>query len=232
MTLEDPTAVTTKRHNWLGEEAAQPGVRRELGRLLRRARRRWLRTLLYALACTALAVVAVARHPPLYVSRVVLRAAAGPALRELVVKILASNAAARDGLDVELVGPGRVALTLRGTEPQKVFDDVTALGRLVTDWRPDPSRKARGPRFAMADPGHVAQVRPGGAMLLWCAGALAFVVALLVSAVAVGAFDPLVYELEDVERLGLPALGALRGFDGDNAGALASRLARVRIDRS
>jgi hypothetical protein len=67
---------------------------------------------------------------------------------------------------------------------------------------------------------------------LWCAGALAFVVALLLSAVAVGAFDPLVYELEDVERLGLPALGALRGFDGDNAGALASRLARVRIDRS
>ncbi len=102
MTLEDPTAVTTVRHDWAGDEAALPGVWRELGRLVRRARRRWLRTLLYTLGCSALAVVAVARHPPAYASRVVLRATEGPAhatprgdgsgLRDAAARLLSSSA--------------------------------------------------------------------------------------------------------------------------------------------
>jgi hypothetical protein len=243
MTLEDPTAVTLVRHNWAGDEAQQPGMWRELGRLMRRARRRWLRTLLYALGCTAVALVAVARTPPAYVSRVVLRATTGgpgraapasdgKALRPLVTRILATDArlAAHDGLEVEVWAPDRVALTLRGSDPQRVYDEVTALGRLLVDWRPDPRQKG-APRWELTDRGHVAAAALSGATLLVATGIFGFVLALLLCAVAVGAFDPRVYELDDVERLGLSTLGAVRSFDGDNAGALAARLARGRIDR-
>ncbi|MCU1279583.1 MAG: hypothetical protein JWM53_3129 [bacterium] len=243
MTIEDPTAPTTVRHDWVGDEAALPGVWRELGRLGRRARRRWLRTLAYALGCSALAVVAVARTPPAYVSRLILRATESPGhqaqraddatMRERVARIVSANArlaAVRGDLVVEVWPPARVAVTLRGSDAQKVYDDLTELGRRVTGGHPDPRQRAL--RWELIDPPRVAPQWPSRATLLWWIGALAFVVALPLCAAAVGAFDPRVYDLADVERLGVPTLGAVRSFDGDNAGALATRLARGTIDPS
>ncbi|MGZ3429721.1 MAG: hypothetical protein ACXVCV_23885, partial [Polyangia bacterium] len=43
--------------------------------------------------------------------------------------------------------------------------------------------------------------------------------------IGVGSFDSRIYDLEDVRRLGMPTIGAVRHFDGDNAGALIARLA-------
>jgi hypothetical protein len=242
MTIEDPSAITTVRHDWAGDEAALPSAWSEIARLGRRARRHWWRTLLYALGCSALAVVAVARHPPAYVSRIVLRASEGPgraaprgdgALRDWVVRSSSARlAGAGEALAVEAWPPARVAVTLRGNDAQKIHDDLTELGRSLTDWRADPRQHTRPLRWELVDRGHVAPARPGGALLLVLVGVLAFLVALPLSAAGVGAFDPRVYDLDDVQRLGVSTLGAVRRFDGDNAGALASRPARGTIESS
>lgn len=47
--------------------------------------------------------------------------------------------------------------------------------------------------------------------------------ALLGSALVVGAFDPRVHDVDDVSRLGLPVLGHVRGFAGDQVGSLRAR---------
>ncbi|MGZ3427948.1 MAG: hypothetical protein ACXVCV_14935 [Polyangia bacterium] len=242
MTLEDAT-VTLVHHDWVGDEAELPGPWRELGRLLRRARRRWLRTLLYALGCTALALAAGARVRPVYVSRIVVRATASPtrtpraeppAPRDVVARAASVSprlAAARGDLAIERWPEGRVAVTLRGSDAQQVHDDLIALGRLLVDARPDP--RSHAPlRWELVDRGRVAAAWPDRGTLLVGLGVLAFLVALPLCAVAVGAFDERIYELVDVERLGLSSLGAVRRFEGDNAGALAVRLARGRIDPS
>jgi len=41
-----------------------------------------------------------------------------------------------------------------------------------------------------------------------------------------GAFDPRVHDGDDVARLGLPMLGQLPAFRGDDVGALRARAAR------
>jgi hypothetical protein len=210
---------------------------------LRRARRRWVRTLLYALGCTALALVAGTRIRPVYVSRIVVRASAAPtraprveppAPRELVARAASASprlAAARGDLAIERWPEGRVAVTLRGSDAQQIHDDLTALGRLLVDVHPDP-RSRTALRWELVDPGRVAAAWPERGTLLGVLGVLAFLVALPLCAAAVGAFDERIYELADVERLGLSSLGAVRSFEGDNAGALAVRLARGRIDPS
>jgi len=47
--------------------------------------------------------------------------------------------------------------------------------------------------------------------------------ALLGSALLLGAFDSRVHDTDDVERLGLPVLGHVPGFPGDQVGSLAAR---------
>jgi hypothetical protein len=49
--------------------------------------------------------------------------------------------------------------------------------------------------------------------------------ALLGSALLLGAFDSRVHEPDDVARLGLPVLGHLPGFAGDNVGSMRTRSA-------
>ena len=46
---------------------------------------------------------------------------------------------------------------------------------------------------------------------------------LLGSALVLGAFDPRVHDADDVARLGLPVLGHVPGFPGDNVGSLSAR---------
>jgi hypothetical protein len=47
--------------------------------------------------------------------------------------------------------------------------------------------------------------------------------ALLGAALFVGAFDPRVHDVDDVQRLGLPILGHVPGFQGDRIGSLSAR---------
>lgn len=96
-------------------------------------------------------------------------------------------------------------------------------------------KHALGLKWELIDPGHI---EPQGlskrALLTWL-GLIAFVLALPLCGIGVGAFDPRVYDLGDVRRLGLPTVGAVRHFDGDNAGALVERLdgdGRARIPPS
>lgn len=54
--------------------------------------------------------------------------------------------------------------------------------------------------------------------------------ALVGSALLLGAFDSRVHDTDDVARLGLPVLGHVPGFPGDNVGAMQSRSAtRARV---
>ena len=54
--------------------------------------------------------------------------------------------------------------------------------------------------------------------------------ALLASALVLGAFDSRVHDSDDVTRLGLPILGHVPGFTGDNVGSMLTRsAARARV---
>jgi capsular polysaccharide biosynthesis protein len=110
------------------------------------------------------------------------------------------------------------------------------LGEIAT------SRDALADRIAAAGLGtHVAIVeehRPDrpehrGFVLALVAIVVGFA-SLLGSALIVGAFDSRIHDSEDVERLGLPVLGHVPGFAGDDVGSLARRgpaLARVPSER-
>ncbi|HEY2744666.1 MAG TPA: hypothetical protein VGL86_08585 [Polyangia bacterium] len=270
MLLEDPT-VTEVRRDWVGHEAEVPGVRAELRRLGRRARRRPWRTLAWALGCAALAVVATIERPPTYVSRVSFRVSGGgsePAraartLRDWIVASVLSDGQLRalidehglyptlaardprravellrDDLTVELARVGwsaqRLDLTLRGDDADKVYDAVAHVGRLVGEARvhAHPPRRALGLRLTLVDGGRRDARLAGRAVVAVLAGVFGFLLALPLCAVAVGAFDPRVYDLDDVSRLGMATVGAIRRFEGDNAGALVARLGHARISPS
>jgi hypothetical protein len=98
--------------------------------------------------------------------------------------------------------------------------------------RTRPEQQALALRWQLIDPGHI---EPDGlsrrALLTWL-GAIAFLLALPLCCIGVGAFDPHVYDLDDVRRLGMATVGAVRRFEGDNAGALVSRLASDDAGRS
>lgn len=261
MRVEDPTAVTSVRRDWAADEAARPGLATELARLVRRARRRWLRTLGSALLCAAIAVAVAWLLPQRPAARVVLRVRSGEpaaalrsdeALRAYVTAFAVAEADAAAGagealrrdLTVEVwrdrfapprsaddpARAARVALRLPGDDAQRVYDTVAQLGRRLAASPPTRARL----RWELVDPGRVAPPGLRRATLLALVGLLAFVLALPWCAVGVGALDRHVYDLDDVRRLGLPTVGAVRRFDGDNAGALVSRLASdgARLGRS
>jgi capsular polysaccharide biosynthesis protein len=64
--------------------------------------------------------------------------------------------------------------------------------------------------------------------VLVLAGVVIGLGSLLGSAMLLGAFDSRVHDGDDVERLGLPLLGHVPGFPGDDVGALATRGATAR----
>jgi hypothetical protein len=229
----DDTAVTTVRRDWAGDEAVEPRAWPEARRLVGRARRRWLRTLGWAVAVAAL-VTATAAHRPRYfasrarlrvegvvpgdVSRAVLSdAQLGPVvvahgLYPTARGRKAAVAALRADLDVALDGD-ELVIGWHGDDAERVFQVVRDLALIVSDEQ----------RWPLVDPGHADRGFDRATYLLLVAVA-AFVLALPLVAVGVGAFDRRVYELDDVRRLGLPTLGAVRRFDGDNAGALVARM--------
>ena len=270
MKLEDPTATTVRR-DWVGEEAVAPGVRAELRRLGRRARRRPWRTLGYALVCSALAVAATLHRQPTFVSRVAFHvsgggadpARAGRVLRDWIAGSIFSDGqlralidehdlyatllardprlavdTMRDDLDVKLARDGwssqRLTVTLRGDDAQKVYDTVAHLGRIVAEARvhAHPPRRALGLRLELVDAGRPDSPLASRGTLAAIVGVLAFLLALPLCAVGVAAFDPRVYDVDDVRRLGMRTIGAIRRFDGDNAGALVARLGHGRIPPS
>jgi hypothetical protein len=92
-------------------------------------------------------------------------------------------------------------------------------------------RRALGMRWELVDPG---RVEPKGLSLklrMTLGTLLLFFLSLPLAVIVVGAFDSRIYNADDVLRLGFSSVGVVRGFSGDNVGALVERL-RVRMKPS
>lgn len=75
---------------------------------------------------------------------------------------------------------------------------------------------------------------PPGPLLLGLVGLVCFCIFVPVCAIGLGTIDSRIHELEDVRRLGMPALGHIPAFAGDSVGSLRQRGAlapRRLIDR-
>jgi hypothetical protein len=366
--VSDEHDLTTVRPDWVEAERMQPGVWRELGRLGRRARRRWLLTLTLTLLLTAVVVSMAGTRPRSYASRVAFRVSEGSVdaetqlhtngkLRDYVTQVVFSNQrltavikqhdlypslaardmslaveSMRDDVEVEVwrnyfgqprsaddpSRSARIAVTFHGRDAQLVYAVVHDLGQLITehergarlqqaevalriaDAEADSARelatrrrheltekqlqqqtartpqeglmrviearnlekaipradkmaqaaerqrqkaylrlqlekRAMGLRWEMVDSGRIEPEGMSRRVQLTIIGCIVFVLALPLCLIAVGAFDARVYDLEDLRRLGLSPVGAVRHFGGDNVGALADRLRHdphARMDTS
>jgi hypothetical protein len=231
----DDTGGTTVRPGWAGDEAALPGTWAELLRLLRRGRRRWLRTVVWSLLLAAAVAALAAQLPRVYRSRALVRVDAGAVVPGDVGRAVLSDAqlgavvvahglyprargqkeaiaAMRADLDVTLDGQ-RLAISWRGDDAERVFQVVRDLGQIVADEQ----------RWVLADPGHADRGLDRPTRLL-AVGLVSFFVGLPLVGLGVGAFDRRIYDADDVRRLGMMTIGTVRGFEGDNAGALVARL--------
>jgi hypothetical protein len=92
-------------------------------------------------------------------------------------------------------------------------------------------KRRLGLQFEVVDEGRVAPAGLSKPKLLAIIAVAIFLFTLPLAMLGVGAVDDRVYELQDVLRLGLPAIGALPRFGGDNRGALVERLAAERRRR-
>jgi hypothetical protein len=92
-------------------------------------------------------------------------------------------------------------------------------------------KKRLGLQFELIDGGRVAPPGPSKKLVLSLIAVFVFCFTLPLAMLGVGAIDDRVYEMEDVQRLGLVALGALPRFGGDNRGTLEERLAAERRRR-
>lgn len=96
-------------------------------------------------------------------------------------------------------------------------------------------KHALGLRWEMIDPGRIEPQGMSRALQLTILAIVLVLLTLPLCVVAVGAFDSRVYDLDDLRRLGLIPVGAVRHFGGDNVGALVERLRddpRARMDAS
>jgi hypothetical protein len=77
--------------------------------------------------------------------------------------------------------------------------------------------------FEMVDPGYVEPLKSGPRQLVMSA-VMVFVATLFFAAVVFGAFDKKIRQAGDVRHLGIPVLGAVPTFPGDDTGSLTDRL--------
>jgi hypothetical protein len=64
---------------------------------------------------------------------------------------------------------------------------------------------------------------PPGPFMLGLVGLVCFCIFVPVCAIGLGTIDSRIHELEDVRRLGMPALGHIPSFSGDSVGSLSQR---------
>jgi hypothetical protein len=64
---------------------------------------------------------------------------------------------------------------------------------------------------------------PPGPLMLGLVGLVCFCIFVPVCAIGLGTIDSRIHELEDVRRLGMPALGHIPAFSGDGVGSLSQR---------
>lgn len=89
-------------------------------------------------------------------------------------------------------------------------------------------KKRMGLQFELIDAGRVAPPGASKKVVLTALAIIVFLLTLPLAMLGVGAVDDRVYELEDVQRLGMATIGMLPRFGGDNRGALEERLRSER----
>jgi hypothetical protein len=97
-------------------------------------------------------------------------------------------------------------------------------GRQALWMRLQLEKRRLGLQFELIDSGRVAPPGPSKKLVLTLIAIIAFMLTLPLSMLGIGAIDTRVYEAEDVQRLGLDAIGELPRFGGDNRGSLVDRL--------
>jgi hypothetical protein len=85
-----------------------------------------------------------------------------------------------------------------------------------------------GLKFEVVDAGQTQRSRFSYRVELAATGIFAFFLILPLAIIAVGAFDSRVYDVDDVRRLGIVALGHIPSFRGDAVGSLRARTRRRR----
>jgi hypothetical protein len=81
--------------------------------------------------------------------------------------------------------------------------------------------------FELAGQVRPVQKPPPGPFLLGLVALVCFCIFVPVCAIGLGTIDSRIHELEDVRRLGMPALGHIPAFSGDHVGSLSQRGAHV-----
>jgi len=111
------------------------------------------------------------------------------------------------------------------TEMRGVLDQIAALERRADEvaFSAAADEKDLGTNLVLFDDSLETLAPPLGGLGLVRLAALVFLSVLLVSVVVVGAFDDRVYAPEDLTTRGLPVLGALPRFPGDDVGSLGTR---------
>jgi hypothetical protein len=93
------------------------------------------------------------------------------------------------------------------------------------DLRASLEKNQLGLQFELVDPGRAARPGLSKPRELVMIGVIVFEIMLPLAGIFVGAYDSRVYDVEDLRRLGLDAVGHVPRFDGDNVGTLDARLA-------
>lgn len=152
------------------------------------------------------------------------------------------SATMTDLADAELTGDGVRAAMARVQIAElarlQVRDRQRLTGLLREVEQLDLSRKAEeasmGLVFELAGQVRPVAKPPPGPLLLGLVGLVCFCIFVPVCAIGLGTIDSRIHELEDVRRLGMPALGHIPAFAGDSVGSLRQRGAlapRRLIDR-
>jgi hypothetical protein len=95
--------------------------------------------------------------------------------------------------------------------------------KAAIDLRAAVEKQQLGLSFELIDPGRPAQLGISRPRELGQLGVIVFLLVLPLCIIAVGAFDPRVYDLDDIRRLGLLPIGHVARFPGDGVGSLDER---------
>ncbi len=117
-------------------------------------------------------------------------------------------------------------------EAEKRVEEMSTL-RTRLDLSAAWERQRSGLRFELIEPGLVVAQHHTGPIALGGTAVLIVVLTVFLGGVLLGAFETKVRQVADVQRLGLPVLGAMPSFPGDGVGALAERLRtedRLRLE--
>jgi len=152
------------------------------------------------------------------------------AIEQEVVDKTAAVTRAQDRGERREAGALKVEVAEAEAKLREADKEIAALTRQanVDEMAVAIDRAGLGMRFDIVEAKRPLEQPPAGLYFQIIVGALAFFILLPIVATFVGAFDTRIHDREDAERIGLPVLGHLPGFPGDDVGSLRARGLRGR----